>query len=449
MSFMDSLNDFSKGVADFTSSLQTIPAGTQLFSKRPEIFSPERWPTYYVKAKGITIWDKYGNKYLDMSHMGVGSCILGYANKNVDRAVKKIIGRGVQSTLVATQELELAQALLEIHKWADMARFARSGGEAMSIAVRIARVATGKDKVFFSGYHGWNDWYLAANLADEDQLQNVLLPGLSAQGVPAGLAGTAIPFEFNNLEMFEDLFARHKGTIAAIVMEPRRSEPANPGFLERIRKLCDENSIVLIFDEITTGWRGNVGGIHLQGTVTPDLAVFAKSMSNGYAMSAVIGTESVMSAASSSFVSSTNWSERVGPTAALATIRYYSKNSVDKHILKIGETVQKGWLECANSTDLDLSVNTFGLPSLSSFSFNYPFARGLNIEFTNRMLDKGWLAHNQFKPSYAHKAGVVEKYLNDVLLVFQELSTMISESHDLLVQKSTKYPAPSIPRLAR
>jgi glutamate-1-semialdehyde aminotransferase len=249
--------------------------------------------------------------------------------------------------------------------------------------------------------------------------------------------------------MFEDLFTRHKGTIAAIVMEPRRSEPANPGFLERIRKLCDENSIVLIFDEITTGWRGNVGGIHLQGTVIPDLAVFAKSMSNGYAMSAIIGNESVMSAASSSFVSSTNWSERVGPTAALATIRYYSKNSVDKHILAIGETVQKGWLECAKSSGLDLSVNTFGLPSLSSFSFNYPFARGLNIEFTNGMLDKGWLAHNQFKPSYAHKAGIVEKYLNDVLLVFQELSTLISKSEDLLVKKSIKYPAPSIPRLTR
>ncbi|CAN2170858.1 HemL Glutamate-1-semialdehyde aminotransferase [Candidatus Nanopelagicaceae bacterium] len=449
MSFMDSRDGTSKGILDFNSSLHTIPAGTQLFSKRPELFSPERWPTYYVRAKGINLWDNYGKKYSDMSQMGVGSCILGYAFKPVDRAVGEIIRRGVQSTLIATQEMELAQELLEIHKWAEMARFARSGGEAMSIAVRVARVATGKDKVFFSGYHGWNDWYLAANLADEDQLQNVLLPGLSAQGVPVGLAGSAIPFEFNNLEMFEELFQKHMGSVAAIVMEPRRSEPANPGFLERIRKLCDENSIVLIFDEITTGWRGNVGGIHLQGTVTPDLAVFAKSMSNGYAMSAVIGTESVMSAASSTFISSTNWTERVGPTAALATIRNYAKNDVDKHILNIGDLVQKGWIDCAASASINVSVNTKGLPSLSSFSFNYPFARGLNIEFTNRMLDRGWLAHNQFKPSYAHKERIVEKYLNDVLTVFEELSYLISTSEDLLTQKSNKYPAPSIPRLTR
>jgi len=446
---MDSRGGASKGVLDFNSSLQIIPAGTQLFSKKPELFSPEHWPTYYVRAKGIDIWDNYGNKYSDMSQMGVGACILGYASRPVDRAVKKIIGRGVQATLIATQEMELAQDLLEIHKWADMARFARSGGEAMSIAVRIARVATGKEKVFFSGYHGWNDWYLAANLADEDQLQNVLLPGLSAQGVPAGLAGTAIPFEFNNLEMFEELFQKHSGTIAAIVMEPRRSEPAKPGFLERIRKLCDENSIVLIFDEITTGWRGNIGGIHLQGTITPDVAVFAKSMSNGYAMSAVIGKESVMSAASSSFISSTNWTERVGPTAALATIRNYAKNNVDKHILEIGDLVQKGWVDCANSSKIAVTVNTEGLPSLSSFSFNYPFARGLNIEFTDRMLNRGWLAHNQFKPSYAHKKGIVERYLNDVLIVFQEISALISNSEESLVQKSKKYPAPSIPRLTR
>lgn len=449
MSSMTSKYQVNQGVIDFEGSLHQIPAGTQLFSKRPELFSPEAWPTYFVKAKGISIWDKYGNKYLDMSHMGVGSCVLGYAYKPVDRAVKKIIRNGVQSTLIASQEMELANRLLDIHKWADMARFARSGGEAMSVAVRIARVATGKEKVLFSGYHGWNDWYLAANLADEDQLQNVLLPGLSARGVPKGLAGSAIPFEFNNLEMFERVFKENIGTIAAIVMEPRRSEPANPDFLERIRELCDKHSVILILDEITTGWRANIGGIHLQGNVKPDLAVFAKAMSNGYAMSAIIGKESVMSTASASFISSTNWSERIGPAAALSTIEYYARNRVDQHILGIGDKVQKGWVECAASADLDVSVNTKGLPSLSSFSFDYPFARALNIEFTNRMLNRGWLAHNQFKPSYAHTDRHVQRYLNDVLVVFEELSVLVSTSEEFLIEKTQKYPAPSIPRLTR
>lgn len=449
MSSMFSKHKASEGIDDFERSLRQIPSGTQLFSKRPELFSPDAWPTYFVKAKGISVWDKYGNKYLDMSLMGVGACILGYAYKPVDTAVKKVIDLGVQSTLIASQELELTNKLLEIHKWADMARFARSGGEAMSVAVRIARVATGKEKILFSGYHGWNDWYLAANLVDEDQLQNVLLPGLSARGVPTGLAGSAIPFEFNNLEMFERIFEAHQGTVAAVVMEPRRSEPANPGFLERIRELCEKYSVVLIFDEITTGWRGNIGGIHLQGEIIPDIAVFAKAMANGYAMSAIIGKESIMSAASSSFISSTNWSERIGPTAALATIKHYAKNEVDSHILGIGNLVQEGWISCGKSANIDVSVNTQGLPSLSSFSFNYPFARALNIEFTNRMLKLGWLAHNQFKPSFAHNKRQIQRYLNDTLRVFQELSVMVSRSEEALLKKSLDYPAPSIPRLTR
>jgi glutamate-1-semialdehyde aminotransferase len=439
----------AQGIMDFQESLATIPGGTQLFSKRPELFSPTKWPTYFARAKGITIWDKQGNKFLDMSQMGVGSCILGYSYKQVNKAVVKSINLGVQSTLISNQELELAAELLDIHKWANMVRYARSGGEAMSIAVRIARVASGKEKVLFSGYHGWNDWYLAANLEDEDHLSKVLLPGLSAKGVPTGLAGTSIPFEFNNREMFDGIMQIHSGDIAAIVMEPRRSEPATPGFLEHIRKVCDKNGIVLIFDEITTGWRGGIGGIHLQGNVMPDVAVFAKAMANGFAMSAIIGISSVMGAANSSFISSTNWTERVGPAAALATIREYKSNNVSEYISRIGKFVQEGWTECGKSNNIDLSINTKGLPALASFSFNYPFGRALNIEFTEKMLEKGWLAHNQFKPSFSHTDRHVKNYLDDLDKTFSHLRNRISNFEDELISKSEMYPAPAIPRLTR
>jgi glutamate-1-semialdehyde 2,1-aminomutase len=439
----------SQGIIDFTDSLKTIPGGTQLFSKRPEIFSPELWPTYFIKSKGIKIWDKDGKSFLDMSNMGVGSCVLGYSYKPVDRAVIKTIKKGIQSTLISADEMELAEKLLSTHAWAEMARFARSGGEAVSIAVRVARVATGKDRILFSGYHGWNDWYLAANISDEKHLQSVLLPGLSAGGIPKGLAGTAIPFEFNNLEMFEKVFADNFGEIAAIIMEPRRSEPAQEGFLERIRELCDKNGIVLIFDEITTGWRACSGGIHLQGTVMPDIAVFAKAMSNGYAMSALIGKKSVMRAASSSFISSTNWTERVGPAAAIATIEEFERQGVAEHLSMIGLHAQQGWLQTARSTNLDIKVNTLGLPALSSFSFNYPFARALNIEFTENMLEKGWLAHNQFKPSFAHTLKVVDRYIEDVGVVFKRLKSRIDQSEAELVDKSLGNPAPNIPRLTK
>ena len=426
-----------------------IPGGTQLFSKRPEIFSPTEWPTYYVRAKGITITDMHGQKFQDMSQMGVGSCILGYADPYVNKHVKKIIDSGVQSTLIAVQEMELAEILISMHPWAKMVRYARSGGEAMSLAVRIARAASGRDVVAFSGYHGWNDWYLAANLSDANALDSHLLPGLSASGVPSSLKGSSVGFEFNKIDEFKKIIDFHDGKLAAVVMEPRRSELPLPGYFEEIKEICDKNGIVLIFDEITTGWRGNPGGIHLQGSVFPDLAVFSKSIANGFAMSAIVGTSEVMKYAATTFMSSTNWSERVGPAAALATIRKYEKYSVHEFLRDYGNQVTSGWLKAASENGLTIEAENNGLPALSHFTFLNEFSRGLNVTFTNKMLQRGWLAHTQFKPSFAHSDKVISKYLRDVNIVFSELSKMINEGDQLLEDISKKYPSPSIPRLTK
>jgi len=166
-----------------------IPGGTQLLSKRPEMFLPELWPAYYDKAKGCEVWDLDGKKYIDMSTMGVGSCILGYADDDVNKAVKSAVDRGNMCTLNAPEEVELAELLLKLHPWAEMVRYARTGGESMMIAVRIARAKSGKDTVLFCGYHGWHDWYLSSNLADEKSLDGHLLPGLNPLGVPRALKG--------------------------------------------------------------------------------------------------------------------------------------------------------------------------------------------------------------------------------------------------------------------
>jgi glutamate-1-semialdehyde aminotransferase len=437
------------GLSGFRESLEVIPGGTQLFSKRPELFSPTNWPTYYSKANGISVTALDGKKYLDMSNMGVGSCILGYADKDVNKAIIKILKKGIQSTLIAEEEMQLANVLLNIHPWAQMVRYARSGGEAVSLAIRIARVATGKDVVLFSGYHGWNDWYLAANLGDSDNLEKVLLPGLSARGVPQGLKGSAVPFGFNELEQFKNAAEKNSGKVAAVVMEPRRSEIAQPGFLEFIREYCSKNGIVLIFDEITTGWRMHEGGIHLSGSVLPDLAVFAKAFANGHAMSAVIGKSEVMKFASESFISSTNWTERVGLVAAIATIKKYKQENVGIHISNIGEKVTAGWLEIAKNSALEIEAENGGLASLSHFTFLYPESRGMNIFFCNRMLELGWLAHNQLKPSLAHTTSHVSRYLDDVSVVFMEISKLIESENKIFKELSTKFPAPSIPRLTK
>jgi len=172
-----------------------MPGGTQLLSKRPEMLLPELWPAYYEKAHGCDVWDLDGNKFVDMSYMGVGSCVLGYADPDVNTAVKEAIDKGSMNTLNCHEELELAELLCKLHPWAEMVRYARTGGEALSIAVRISRASTKKDMVLFCGYHGWHDWYLAANLT-QDELGEHLLPGLAPAGVPKGLEGTAIPFHY-------------------------------------------------------------------------------------------------------------------------------------------------------------------------------------------------------------------------------------------------------------
>jgi glutamate-1-semialdehyde 2,1-aminomutase len=396
----------------FSRACKLIPGATQLLSKRPSLFLPDQWPAYFSSARGVEVTDLEGRTYIDMSMMGIGACVLGYADPDVDGAVKTAIDRGVASTLNAPEEVELAELLTQLHPWAQMVRYARSGGEAMAIAVRIARAHTGRDKIAFCGYHGWSDWYLAANLLEDDALGDYLLTGLEPRGVPRGLLGTALPFHYNRVDQLKEIVSANRNQLAAVVMEPQRGLSPVAGFLEEVRNIAAESGAVLIFDEITTGFRMTDGGIHLTLNVNPDIAVFAKAIANGYAMAAIIGTESVMQAAQSTFISSTNWTERIGPVAAIATIHKFSQENVAHHLIDIGTQVLQGWSAAAEETGLDLEGG--GLPSLCHFAFEHPDELVLTTLFTQLMLDRGYLAYNQFKPSYAHTKKHVEHYLNAV-----------------------------------
>jgi glutamate-1-semialdehyde aminotransferase len=402
-----------------------IPGGTQLLSKRPEMFLPEYWPTYYSKAEGVEVEDLDGRSFVDMSIMGVGACILGYSDAEVDEAVCEAVANGSMSTLNAPEEVELAVLLCELHPWAQMVRYARTGGEAMAMAVRIARAHTGRDKVAFCGYHGWSDWYLAANLGDRAALESHLLPGLEPRGVPTPLEGSALPFHYNRIDELKAIVESNRTELAAIVMEPQRGEPPKKGFLEEIQQIAQEIGAVLVFDEITTGFRAANGGVHLNLSIVPDIAVFAKAMANGYAMAAVIGKRQVMESAQTTFISSTNWTERIGPAAALATIRKLQREEVTRHVADIGRSVTKGWESLAQKHGLPLS--TAGLPCLTHFTLHHPEELGMTTIFTQLMLDRGYLAYNQFKPSFAHRQEHVQAYLSAVDEVF---SLMAESMHN-------------------
>ena len=412
----------SKGPKLYTRAKKLIPGGTQLLSKRPEMFAPGIWPSYYSKAKGCRVWDLDGREFIDMSIMAVGACILGYADDDVDNAVIEAVRSGVNSSLNCPEEVELAEALLDLHPWFDMVRYARGGGEALSIAVRIARAKTKRDTVLFSGYHGWTDWYLAANLADESGLDGQLMPGLQPNGVPRGLKGTAIPFNFNDIESLREAIRGKESEIAAIIIEPARGEDAPNEYLQTLRDIASEIGAVLIFDEITSGYRMCAGGIHRRYGIYPDVAVFAKSMANGYAMSAILGTEDIMQAAQSTFISSTNWTDRVGPAAALATLKKYQETQTDKHIMDIGEQTKIIWRDAAKKSGLSIGVT--GLPSLVSFAFNSEKSQELNTRFVIEMLQRGFLGFRQFKPSLAHGKNELAEYALAVNEVFQLLKDL-------------------------
>jgi len=354
-----------------------------------------------------------------MSIGGIGANVLGYADPDVDQAVIQAIQSGSSCSLNCPEEVELAELLCELHPWAEMVRYARTGGEAVAIAVRIARAHTGREKVAFCGYHGWHDWYLAANLGKKDVLSGHLQAGLLPDGVPKGLQGTALPFHYNDLEALKEIVRNNRNELAAVVMEPIRNLEPKPDFLPGIAALAKENKILFILDEISSGFRLNTGGAHLILGIIPDIAVFSKALGNGYPISAIIGKSEVMEAAQKTFVSSTNWTESVGPAAALAMIRKHRKVNAGKHLVAIGQKVQHGLSALAEKRSLGLDIS--GIPPLTHFSFQKENALEIKAFFVQLMMAQGFLASNLFYSMYAHSIKNVEDYLHAADLAFVEI----------------------------
>lgn len=428
--FKEQSKKFEKSLAMQEKAKNLIPGMTQLLSKRPDMFSFGVWPGYYSKASGSEVWDLDGNKYVDMSIAGIGANVIGYADPDVDAAVLSAIKSGVSSSLNCPEEVLLAEKLCQLHPWAKRARFTRSGGEAMTLAIRVARAFSGKDKIAFCGYHGWHDWYLAANLGTENALGEHLLPGLSPKGVPMGLKGTALPFRYNQLDELEAIASKEGANLGAIVMEPIRNAEPDVGFLEGVRKIATKLGIPLIFDEISSGFRLLTGGAHLKYKVNPDIAVFSKALGNGYAISAIIGTSETMDVVQESFISSTNWTERVGPTAALATLEKHERLNIGPRLVELGKTVQTGWETAARRAGLGIHVG--GMAPLSHFSLDVNNFLSAKAYFVQRMVEKGFLGSNIYYAMFAHTNDQISEYLAACEDIFREISELVSSGKDAM-----------------
>ena len=419
-----------KGQKLWVKAKTLIPTGNQLLSKRIERYLPENWPSYYKKAKGCKVWDLNSNKYYDFAQMGVGSCVLGYANYYVNRAVRKAISNGSMATLNSYEEVELAEKLVSLHAWADMARFSRTGGEACSIAVRIARAASGKDKVAFCGYHGWHDWYISSNIEDSKNLNSQLLTGLKPNGVPNQLKGNTLPFMYNDIDSLKNITENNKD-IGVIIMEPQRTQKMSIKFLKEVRKIATKIGAILIFDEVTSGFRINNGGIHLTTGIDPDMAVFGKALGNGFPISAIIGKKDIMTAAQTSFISSTFWTERIGFTAALKTLEIIDKKKIYNNLIDYGNQVTDAWEESAIKNNINIKVT--GIPPLRYFTFVNDNPEETQTYYTQEMLKKGFLAGSSVYATNAYSNRIIRKYKESMMGIFDKINYYNSKGN--LIEK--------------
>jgi glutamate-1-semialdehyde 2,1-aminomutase len=420
------MNKKNLGNKLYLKAKKIIPGGVQLLSKKPELFLPGHWPSYYIKAKGSVIIGLDKKKYYDFTNCSVGMCPLGYSNDFVNKQIIKTIKLGNISTLNSVKEYDCAKKMIKLHPWFDMARFTKSGGEAMSVAVRIARSYTKKEKILFCGYHGWHDWYISANIGDKKNLNSHLLPGTSTLGVPSFLKNTSIPFEFNNTKDFIKKFNKDKKKLAAVILEPTRANLPKNDFLKTITSFCKKNDVPLIYDEITVGWRVSTGGFHKKLKYKPDLAVFSKATSNGYALGAILGKKKIMDKAQDSFISSAYWTENVGFQAAISMMDYFIKKKVHKILIKKGKVIKKIWSTLAKKHNINISIT--GLDPLPTFNFNYKNKDEIMTYFTQEMLKKNFLANGSCFIMISHTDKMINLYKKNFDLIFFKINDILKNN---------------------
>jgi glutamate-1-semialdehyde 2,1-aminomutase len=412
-----------KGYELFKYAKTIIPGGSQLFGKRSELYAPGLWPSYYKKAKNCEVTDFNNKKYLDFTMVGTGTSVLGYSNDEVNSAVKMALETGTISTLNNKEEIVLAEILLDLHPGMGMVRYARGGGEILSIAIRVSRAYTGREKVAICGYHGWHDWYMSANLKNQNNLNNHLLPKVGSAGVPKSMKGLTVPFEFNNIKSLENILKKDPKGFAAVILEPFRDNGPEDEYLEKVKSVTKKYGAVLIFDEVTSGFRETLGGMYTQTKIIPDMVTFGKAISNGIPMSALLGRKKIMKSFTSTFISSTYWGDKIGPAAAIATINFMKKKKVGEKIKKLGNELKNVLINAAKRSNLEIVIT--GRPSLLSYRLNVPNWPLALTFIIIAMLKKGILSNDRIYANYCHTPIAIKKFEIAINKTFKELSKKI------------------------
>lgn len=340
-------NRYAESLSLLTRAERTIPLASQTFSKSRIQFPPDAAPLFLDSGKGGRVTDVDGNSYVDLV-CGLLPVTLGYCDPDVDRAIGDQLAKGISLSLATRLEAELAERLVEIIPCAEMVRFGKNGTDATSAIVRLARAATGRDRIAVCGYHGWQDWYIGATTRH--------------LGVPQAVRDLTHLFPYGDLAALEDLLESRKDEFALVMMEPANAIAPPDGYLQGMRDLAHKHGALFAFDEIITGFRFALGGAQELFGVTPDLASFGKGMANGMPISAVVGRADIMRLMEDIFFSGTFGGEALSLAASIATIDKMKDQNVITRLWDTGGALANGVRELAHRHGLDDVVTLAGFP---------------------------------------------------------------------------------------
>ena len=395
-------------------AVKTIPLASQTFSKSAMNFPSGATPLFFEKGQGAYVWDYDGNQYIDYMS-ALMPIILGYRDPDVDEAIRNQLESGIIFSLPSNLEIKLSEKLIELIPSAEMVRFGKNGSDVTSAAIRLARAYTGRDRVTVCGYHGWHDWYIGSTSRN--------------LGVPKIVQDLSSTFIFNDSDSLESLFKSDPNGYAAVILEPAGTHAPEKSFLERVRELCNQYGVILIFDEIVTGFRVDMGGAQRKYGVTPDLATFGKAMANGMPISTIVGKRKIMKLMDDIFFSGTFAGETLSLAAALATITKLEKINAPEVFERIGKTIRDAVQSIITGFELD------GIVSLEGENW-WPrivveaYGKNSQIEMTTllrqELIEQGIFMGGSFNLSIAHNdETVIAETFQGIHKSFEKFSTYL------------------------
>lgn len=348
-----SVNDerLRRSSEEYRRALRTVVEGTTQ-SRTPETLIPGVYPTFGKRGQGAHIWDVDGNRYVDWI-LCFGTILLGHSHPVVNAAAIREIEEGFALPLTRPVQTELAEKLVELIPCAEQVLFMKAGSEATSAAVRLSRLATGRDKIVRLGYHGWHDWSCTREA-----------------GIPTAVRELTLTFNYNDLDSLRSVLEDHQDQVACVIMWPCEVDIPDPGFLQGVKEIAHEHGALFVLDEIRTGFRLALGGAQQYFGVVPDLATFGKALANGFTLSMVAGRADYMRNVTQSWFSSTFNTSSIDQAAALATIGELQRTDAISHIWQIGSRLMEGLDALAQAHGVQ--AKTVSLPPTPYLKFTYP-----------------------------------------------------------------------------